>query len=219
MGAYLSAGYDSLMRNAVALDVGAARGMHFDLHTIVSDEIFTDTTFTDSPVRHDPLVIEKALSETLVERVETRARPPERFFLHMTRLRDTARLLVKADARSFTDDQVADLLRAIEALLVRACATDASPAELVAGLLNDGFTRSPDWTHTHAGWVSLLAVERAVTKATGLQAKALPQATGDGIAVHLPPSARSIGHKALHSRVVRVLPEHPAAIAPTAYVF
>ncbi|MFF4501672.1 carbamoyltransferase C-terminal domain-containing protein [Streptomyces sp. NPDC001401] len=161
--AYSSARYDSVLRNAVAAEAGLRCGVRFDLHTIVSDELSAARPPAGFPQRPGPASMNVALGETLIEYRSSESVASERFLLHLGNRDSIARLTVRADPETFTEQLVSTVLHGIESVLVGACRADRSPADLAL----DAGVRTPqergaDWVHTDMGWVDLSSVAEMV---------------------------------------------------------
>ncbi|MEU0213419.1 condensation domain-containing protein [Streptomyces canus] len=217
--AYSSARYDSVLRNTVVDEVGLHRGVRFDLHTIVSDQLFAERRLAAPQGPYSPASMEEALRATRIECRASDFVASERFLLHMEYRNGEAHLTARADPETFTEHIVSDLLQGIESVLVGACREDKSPYELArkAGV-RPPVKKRPQWVHTDTGWVDLSSVSELVERTGLAKVLSVQHSHEDGVVAHLEPKGAGIDEQELHRQVMSLLPDRPSAVAPARYV-
>ena len=217
--AYSSARYDSVLRNTVVDEVGLHRGVRFDLHAIVSDQLFAERRLAAPQGPYSPASMDEALRATTIECRDSDLVASERFLLHMEYRNGEAHLTARADPETFTEHLVSDLLQGIESVLVGACREDMSPYELAreAGIRTLG-KKGPQWVHTDTGWVDLSSVSELVERTGLAKVLSIQHSHEDGVVAHLEFKGAGIDEEELHRQVMSLLPDRPSAVAPARYV-
>ncbi|MFI1249620.1 condensation domain-containing protein [Streptomyces anulatus] len=222
MGNLLRSQCDPTERDAVTARVSHERGVHMDLSVFFNDT--RDITGGREP-RVRPEADLGALSATTrTSWVGEWERQDAKFFFHTRSVGDCDNVYAMVDTAFLPSASVEPLLRGIERVAVRAADADRPVRELRELLGTHGPAgpvRGPDWLLVDHCWVRLADVRAALAAALPDWPSEVVVAEGEdgpALTAHVACADSSGAPEELHRAVVAVLPDFPAAIAPSRYL-
>ncbi|HLU32805.1 MAG TPA: condensation domain-containing protein [Natronosporangium sp.] len=157
--------YDPAAMADLRREYAAQRGGHLDLSVYFNDARFQDRWVTTPRSAPPPEALAELTPATTVDVVGKWARQDAKFFISTVAI-DTCVLNILTDTAFVPPDQAEALLRAVEALLLRAAVADEDASTLAASLVT-GVRRGPGWVECDHGWVDLHATRTVLREALG----------------------------------------------------
>jgi hypothetical protein len=207
---------DPVDRDRLLAAVNDARGIHLDLSVYFNDSRYDDTGTRPSGEDLDLLRQRTELSwDGRWDSLDAT------FFVLASTESGCDRVHIMVDTTVVPRDRVAGVLRQLEDLVIRAARADLATVD--PGSLTDIVPPHRDrrWHLVDNCWVHLDAATAAVRAAVPGVPVAVHLDTDGGaprLVAHVAAGAGVPDPAGLHRAVLRVLPAHPAAIAPAEYV-
>ncbi|MFI5721543.1 condensation domain-containing protein [Streptomyces cyaneofuscatus] len=222
MGNLLRSQCDPTERDAVTARVSHRRGVHVDLSVFFNDT--RDITGGREPRMRPEADLEALSATTRTSWVGEWERQDAKFFFHTRSDADCDPVYAMVDTAYLPSASVDALLRGVERVAVRAAEADRPVCRLQGLLAKHGLNapvRGPDWMLVDHCWIRLSDVEAAL-------AAALPEwpsevtvtdgEDGPALTARVTCGDPSVSPQDVHRAVAAVLPDFPAAMAPSGYV-
>ncbi|MET9092807.1 condensation domain-containing protein [Streptomyces cyaneofuscatus] len=222
MGNLLRSQCEPTERDAVTARVSHERGIHVDLSVFFNDT--RDITGGREPRMRPEADLEALSAMTRTSWVGEWERQDAKFFFHTRTVGDCDHVYAMVDTAFLPSASVDHLLRGLERIAVRVAGADGPVRELqeLLGAQGPGApVRGPDWLLVDHCWTRPADVRAAL-------AAALPKwpsevfvvegKDGPSLTAHVACDDPSVSPEELHRAVVAVLPDFPAAVAPSRYL-
>ncbi|WP_228994901.1 condensation domain-containing protein [Streptomyces sp. DH8] len=222
MGNLLRSQCDPTERDAVTARVSHERGVHVDLSVFFNDT--RDITGGREPRMRPEADLDALSARTRTSWVGAWERQDAKFFFHTRSDGDCDPVYAMVDTAYLPSASVDALLRGIERVAVRVAEADQPVWELQGLLAKHGLdapVRGPDWLLVDHCWIRPTDVGAAL-------AAALPEwpsevtvtdgEDGPALTARVTCGDPSVSPQDLRRAVVAVLPDFPAAMAPSRYV-
>ncbi|UZI32364.1 condensation domain-containing protein [Streptomyces sp. VB1] len=222
MGNLLRSQCDPTERDAVTAAVAHERGVHVDLSVFFNDT--RDITGGREPRMRSEADLDALSAQTRTSWVGAWERQDAKFFFHTRSDSDCDPVYAMVDTAFLPSASVDALLRGLERVAVRVAEADRPVRELRKLLAKHGLdapVRGPDWLLVDHCWVRPADVEAALAAALPAWPSEVSVTEGeDGptLTAHVACGDPSVSSQDLHRAVVAVLPDFPAAMAPSRYL-
>ncbi|MEW2312334.1 condensation domain-containing protein [Streptomyces sp. NPDC006864] len=222
MGNLLRSQCDPTERDAVTAAVSHERGVHVDLSVFFNDT--RDIARGREPHMRPEADLEALSALTQTSWVGEWERQDAKFFFHTRSDRDCDPVYAMVDTAFLASASVDALLRGVERVAVRVAEADTPIRELRELLEKHGTgapARGPDWLLVDHCWIrpgDISAALAAALPAWPSEVLVTEREEGPILTAHVTCDDPSISPQDLHRAVVSVLPDFPAAMAPSRYL-
>ncbi|MFD4178033.1 condensation domain-containing protein [Streptomyces anulatus] len=222
MGNLLRSQCDPTEREAVTAEVSRARGVHVDLSVFFNDT--RDITGGREPRMRPEADLDALSATTRTSWVGEWERQDAKFFFHTRSADDCDPVYAMVDTAFLPSASVDALLRGLERVAVRVAEADRPVRELRELLGKHGPdtpVRGPDWLLVDHCWIRPADVAAALAAALPKwpsEVSVVESEDGPALTAHVACGDPSVSPQDLHRAVVAVLPDFPAAVAPSRYL-
>lgn len=217
--AYSNACYDPVAELKIRREVEVQRGVCFDFHAAIVNDVRLRAEGTGPTGAADDLAALRA--ETSFSDGDSWDRQNTKFFVRIVRSTQTCLLELMADTRYLPLADFRHVLAAVESLAV-AAATRAVPLSNLDGESSVApLPRGEGWVRHSAGWVDVTALTELLRRLPHSQASTVAvrhAADTPELTAYVCPQQPSLSVAALHGAVVEALRDSVVAIAPDRYV-
>lgn len=217
--AYTNACYDPEAELRVRREVEAERGVCFDFHAAIVNDVRLRAEGEGPSGTVDDLAALRA--ERSFSDGDSWDRQNTKFFVRIVRSSQTCLLELMADTRYLPLTEFRNVLAAVESLAVVA-ATRAVPLSNVGGHCDAvPLPRGEGWTRHDAGWVDVTALTELLRRLPFCQAATVavrPATDTPELTAYVCPRQPGLTVAALHNAVVEALRDSVVAVAPDRYI-